>query len=43
MKLSRYRDFTKFFLGLNFWKENWMGCQDSNLGMTESKSVVLPT
>jgi hypothetical protein len=24
-------------------EEKWMGCQDSNLGMTESKSVELPT
>lgn len=31
------------FLGvLNLRQENWMGWQDSNLRMTESKSVVLP-
>ncbi len=43
MKLSRYRDFTKFFWGLNFKKENWMGYMDSNHGMIESKSIALPT
>ena len=24
------------------WKRFWLGCQDSNLGMTVSKTVALP-
>ena len=29
-------------LPLNYFRKKWLGYQDSNLGMTESKSVALP-
>jgi hypothetical protein len=43
IRFKQVSDFIFLFSGSNFAKEKWMGCQDSNLGMTESKSVVLPT
>lgn len=42
IEFKQVSDFIFLFSGSNFAKENWMGWEDSNLRMTESKSVVLP-
>ncbi len=37
-----YGFFGNLELAGTLWKGNWLGCQDSNLGMAESKSAALP-